>query len=188
MYNHMGNNGAAEYFEFFHKLGLTEFVNYQTFRGEKKHYEPGEQRTGFFARVQQHPNSHSQILDLMEYSEFVKFIVQVRSKFMREFRKYQDTDFKGIHPEGLFLATVMHSLDHEQSFIPDVHEFRCMNKRFKPCEELMIFCHQMSDGFHHFPFAYQFRDAPHPFYQEVYKYASKLNPEWSDMMDACIIR
>lgn len=187
-YNHMGNKGAPVYYDFFHNLGLTECVNYQSFHGEKRHYEPGEQRFGFLSRVQQHQDSHSQIYDLMEHSEFVNFIVQVRSKFLREFRKYQDTDFRGIHPEGLFLATVMHSLDHDQIFITDVNEFRCTNKRFKGCEELMIFGHQVADGFHHFPFAYQFRDAPHPFYQEVYKYAFKLNPEWADMMDACIIR
>lgn len=188
MYNHMGNKGAPAYYEFFYKLGLTEFVNYQCFHGEKRHYEHGEQRKGFVARVQQHQDSHSQIYDLMKHSEFVKFIVQVRSKFFREFRKYEETDFKGIHPEGLFLATVMHSLDHEQIFINDVHELRCTNKRFEGLEELMVFGHQVADGFHHFPFAYQFRDAPHPFYQDIYKYAFKLNPEWADMMDACIIR
>jgi len=187
-YNHLGNNGAPEFFGWMHKIGVTDFVNYETFRGAKRHPAHGEQRHGFLSRVQEHLDTHHNIYDLMEYSDFVKFIVQVRSKFFREFRKYQDTDFLGVHPEGLFLGTVLHSLDHEQVFLADVNEFCCADDRFKPCEEFLICAHQLADGFHNFPFAYQFKDAPHPFYQDVYDFAHKLNPDWAKLMDACIIR
>jgi len=124
----------------------------------------------------------------MPYSDFVTFIMKVRTFFMAEFKKYESGDFAGIHPEALFLGTVLHGIDHEQAFLVDVHEFRPDTEKFAPLADLMIPTHQLADGFHGFPFAYQFKDAPHPFYQAVYKFAKNIDPDMADLMDACIIR
>merc|ERR1712151_1357501 len=110
----------------------------------------------------------------MPYSDFVTFIMKVRAFFMAEFKKYESSDFAGI--------------DHEQAFLVDVHEFRPDTEKFAPLADLMIPTHQLADGFHGFPFAYQFKDAPHPFYQAVYKFAKNIDPDMADLMDACIIR
>merc|ERR1712156_243309 len=111
--------------------------------------------------------THGDIYDLMPFSPFVEFVVKVRTFFMEEFEKYADTDFAGIHPEGLFLGTVMHGLDHQMAFIVDVHQLEAEDERFLGIEEHMIAFHHLADGCHSFPFAYTFKDAPHPFYQAV---------------------
>lgn len=192
MYNHMGMHGAPVYFDILHRLGLTEYVNYETWNGKKELYKHGEQRTGWLSRIQQHPVRHTNTTALMKYSPFVSFVIKIRRFFMKEFKKYAHTDFVGVHPEALFLGTVLHSIDHDQAFLVDVHEFRAESEKFAPLCDMMIPAHFIADGCHWFPFPTTFKEAPHPFYKAVYKHAKqldeKLNTNLADLMDACIIR
>ena len=55
--------------------------------------------------------THKHIYALQKYSNYVDFIIQIRSFFLSEFAKHQ-ADFPGIDGESLFLGTVVHSTDH----------------------------------------------------------------------------
>jgi len=188
IYNHMGSEGAPCAIDLIHTVGITKFVNYETWNGKRDLYSHGEQRKGLLSRVQRHPNHHANIADLMPYSPFISFVINVRNFFMQEFKKYENTDFAGIHPEALFLGTVLHGIEHENAFLVDINEFRATMEYFAPLEEVVVTVHQLADGCHWFPFPYKFKDAPHPFYQAVYKFAKSLDPNMADLMDACIIR
>ncbi len=52
---------------------------------------------------------HAQIVDLVKYSEFVSFIVQVRAIFFAEFQKHKES-FPGVDGEAMFVGTILHSL------------------------------------------------------------------------------
>ena len=55
--------------------------------------------------------THKHIYALQKYSNYVDFIIKIRSFFLSEFAKHQ-ADFPGIDGESLFLGTVVHSTDH----------------------------------------------------------------------------
>ena len=103
--------------------------------------------------------------------------------FKEEFSKYRE-DFPGVCEESYFLATVMHSVDHYQmdkilkktDFSPNILPIHCEILR------VILLClvakpqHIMDT---------RFSAADHPFYQNVYKRAQKINPEFAAMIDCC---
>ena len=133
---------------------------------------------------------HSQIVEMQPYSELVRFIVKVRAIFHTEFQKYKDV-FPDVHPEALFVGTVLHSLDHalmdwnmEDPLWLDVDD-----PRFGKMAELgrIVKVGFVGDvpGFY---FHHRFKGSGHPFYESVYAKAAKINKRFADNMDTCICR
>ena len=143
---------------------------------------------GFEGGVIKHSKS---ILNLTPYSDFVSFIVKVRKCFGKEFEKHQK-DFPGVDMEGLFIGTVMHSLDHSQAGNITKDPLWLQSGSHSSLQWMEEWCRFVRCGFtDDLPgiiFKHKFKDAPHPFFNAVYDFAHKLDPELADGMDCCIIK
>jgi len=133
---------------------------------------------------------HGNIIDLVNHSRFVKFVVQVRSIFMAEFATHKDL-FPGIDGEALFIGTILHSLDHTlmEWNLPDPLWLDVKNPKFGKMAEMGRI---VRAGFvQDIPLVYfekRFKGSKHPFYQAVYKKAAKIDKELADHMDTCIVK
>lgn len=133
---------------------------------------------------------HAQIEELSKYSEFVNFVIKVRSIFLSEFAKHKNL-FPGTDGEAMFIGTVLHSLDHTlmdwNMKDPLWLDIDC--PKFGKMAELgrVVKCGFVSDvpGLY---FHKRFKDSGHPFYESVYHKAAKINKKYADNMDTCIIK
>mmetsp|Transcript_3159 Transcript_3159/g.4682 ORF Transcript_3159/g.4682 Transcript_3159/m.4682 type:complete len:307 (-) Transcript_3159:797-1717(-) len=140
--------------------------------------------------IQENIWQHTNIEELVKYSEFVDFVVKVRAIFFSEFAKFKNY-FPGVHGEAMFVGTVLHSLDHslmdwnlEDPLWLDVD---C--PKFGKMAEIGRI---VKVGFvKDVPFLYfhkRFKGSGHPFYDSVYEKAAKINKKFADNMDTCIIK
>ena len=133
---------------------------------------------------------HSNITELLPYSDMVEFVTKTRWIFHKEFKKYSHM-FPGINAEGLFAATVLHSLDHElmEWNLDDPLWLNVKDARFGKMAELgrivrVGFVPQVP-GYY---FNKSFKGSSHPFFRAVYAKASKVNKDMADCLETCICR
>ena len=207
LYNYFGYTSFNGFFETWAKEGLVS-------PGWMKPEKPLVQafNHGIKANVWQ----HSQIVELVKYSEFVNFVVQVRAIFTAEFQKHKDL-FPGTDGEAseskwvynlfethirslsnnsllllsVFVGTVLHSLDHclMDWNLKDPLWLDVDDPRFGKMAEVgrVVKVGFVSDV----PGLYfhkRFKGSGHPFYEAVYKKAAKINKKLADNMDTCIIK
>mmetsp|Transcript_14559 Transcript_14559/g.24469 ORF Transcript_14559/g.24469 Transcript_14559/m.24469 type:complete len:506 (-) Transcript_14559:1715-3232(-) len=181
LYNYFGYTSFNGFFETWAKEGLVS-------PGWMKPEKPLVQafNHGIKANVWQ----HSQIVELVKYSEFVNFVVQVRAIFTAEFQKHKDL-FPGTDGEAMFVGTVLHSLDHSLMDwnLKDPLWLDVDDPRFGKMAEVgrVVKVGFVSDvpGLY---FHKRFKGSGHPFYEAVYKKAAKINKKLADNMDTCIIK
>lgn len=133
---------------------------------------------------------HSNLRRFVQHSSLVNFVMKIRNGFMNAFRKYRD-ELHGIDGEALFIGTILHSLDHcflvwnlEDPLWLDIE-----SKDFGAMAELNRFARVgFTPDLPALLFATRYKDAPHPFHQEVYKHAARIDKNLADHMDACIIK
>lgn len=137
---------------------------------------------------------HPQIVELAKWSKYIEFVVKVRSYFMQQFEEHR-ADFPGVDGEAFFIGTIMHSLDHCNLEQINTHEpnfsvlHLCTSGKYRTIEEFTrITASGVMNTLPGVFFNYRFKDAPHPFYQKVYKYAAMQNKVFADRMDACVIK
>ena len=142
-------------------------------------------------------------------------LIFILLKDFKLFSQYTN-DFNGIDGHALFIGTVIHSLDHylnekhseplmfdvdcekygkmnevlrfvRSSFVekPPGLLFRHMYKGIRDQQTVRPWCNGMNALKSDDP---SFKDGYHPFYGEVYEAAAKINLEFANQMDACIIR
>ena len=93
--------------------------------------------------------------------------------------------------EALFVGTVLHGLDHTMMdyTVKDPLWFEAEDPVFQSCAEISQIVWACFDKDLPFiGFNYRYKNAGHPFYREVYKYAVTLNQKMADNMDCCIIK
>ena len=133
---------------------------------------------------------HSQVDELLKYSRLVNFVVKVRGIFSREFARHKDM-FPGVNGEAMFVGTILHSLDHmlmdwnlEDPLWLDVDD-----PRFGKMAQIGRI---VKVGFvEDIPLLYfhkRYKGSGHPFYEAVYEKAAKIDKEFADNMDTCIIK
>jgi len=133
---------------------------------------------------------HGNIDKLAKFSEVVDFSIKVRNKFINKFAEHKE-DFPGIEGEALFIGTVLHSLDHtlmdwnlEDALWLDVeHPDFGMIAEFGRFVKVG-FVSDLPGLF----FEKRFKDAPHPFYQSVYRHALRINRKLANHMDTCVVK
>ena len=133
---------------------------------------------------------HRHLNQIKNHSTMISFILKVQQKFFDEFKIFKE-ELHGIDGHAMFVTTVIHSLDHYmmEVHLPDPTILDQNDEIFGKMNELIQI---VRVGFVAKPrgyiFKHTFKDAPHPFYQNIYNFAEKLNPELANQMDACIIR
>lgn len=130
------------------------------------------------------------VRQLAGYSTFVNFVLQVKLIFNKKFDKYEHL-FEGISKEGLFQATVMHSLDHSQGckIWADPLWIEATNPEYEGMAwTTQIIRAGFSDELPWILFHRFFKDSPHPFFREVYHEARIINQDLADAMETCIVR
>ena len=133
---------------------------------------------------------HSKLRKFLQHSQIVNFVMKVRNGFMNTFRKYRD-ELHGIDGEAMFIGTILHSLDHTllEWNLEDALWLDTESREYGAMAEI---CRFARVGFvPDIPallFSTRYKDAPHPFYQEVYKHASRVDQRLADHMDACIVK
>jgi len=119
--------------------------------------------------------------------EFVDFIFKVRKFFLHEFLKYKD-DFAGIDGEAMFIATVLHSVDHCVARLIDINDFRGSNDFLATRELSTVILNCFTDEHPFALFERRFRNAPHPFYRSVYQFAASINAQLADCLECGIAK
>ena len=133
---------------------------------------------------------HSNLRKLSQHSTLVNFVMKVRNGFMNTFRNYRE-EFYGIDGEAMFIGTILHSLDHAfaERNIEDPLWLDTESREYGAMAQL---CRFIRVGFtSDLPgllFAKNYKDSPHPFYQEVYQHAARVDKRLADCMEACIVR
>ena len=169
-YNHMGSVYFALFCGMLHSLGITKYVGFKEGEAVIKH--------GIHT-----VKHHGDIWKLEDHSEFVRFVLKVRTFFNMEFTKFKE-DFPGIEKEAFFQGTVMHSLDHENytKFLKSA-EYSHLNGANCEMARIILNCFvekppSLIDT--------RFSMAPHPFYRNVYNYAKSINQRLADSLDCCV--
>ena len=133
---------------------------------------------------------HSKLRKLLQDSATVNFVMKVRNGFMNTFCNYRD-EFYGIDGEAMFIGTILHSLDHALAEwnMEDPLWLDAESREYSVMTEL---CRFIRVGFvPDLPgllFNMHYKDAPHPFYQEVYQHAARVDKRLADCMEACIVK
>lgn len=173
-YNNMGFESYSTTMQFFRDFGVANYIDHDTSR--------------LTTHVNHNFPNHAHLSAGIEHSEYLRFIFMVRARFLSEFGKYAANDFAGIDAEALFIGTVIHSIDHRQA----VH---CINvSNFTPADERFAADHEWAKvTFNCFTdrppgrlFDCRFAHAQHPFFRNIYKYASSINPRLASYLEACI--
>lgn len=133
---------------------------------------------------------HSQIIELAPYSTLVRFILKARIAFHTEFRRYKHL-FPDVNAEGLFIGTVVHSLDHAcmEWNLEDPLWLNVDDIRFGKMAELgriirVGFVPEVGGYYFH----RKWKGSGHPFYEAVYRRLVKIDKKMADVMDTCICR
>ena len=178
MYNYFGFSGLPTVFAILHKAGLASSTYAEVKMCLVKGIDSGMH------------NHNATIRSLATYSDFVHFIIHIRRRFLQCFTKYTD-DFPSTSGECLFLGTVVHGLDHTKAAdtVTDPLWFEAEDPVFQYCAELsQIVRAGFVEDLPFLAFNHKFKNAGHPFYREVYKYATAMNQRMADRMDCCIIK
>jgi hypothetical protein len=134
---------------------------------------------------------HPDLVNLSEYSDFVRFIYQVRGNFLNEFSIVRKEYFPGINGEAYFVGTVIHSLDHTQylRIWRDSTWADCDDPAFKHMANVhgVVIC-GFSGDLPLVMFKYRFKDLQLPFFQNIYHHAYNIDPYFANHMDATIIK
>mmetsp|Transcript_22443 Transcript_22443/g.35218 ORF Transcript_22443/g.35218 Transcript_22443/m.35218 type:complete len:509 (+) Transcript_22443:65-1591(+) len=181
MYNYFGYTSFNGFLKTWAKEGLVS-------PGRLKANKPLVQ--AFNHGIKNNVWQHAQIVDLVKYSDFVNFVVQVRSIFFAEFEKHKKL-FPGTDGEAMFVGTILHSLDHclMDWNVKDPLWLDVDDPRFGKMAEVgrIVKVGFVSDvpGLY---FHKRFKGSGHPFYDAVYRKAAKVNKKLADNMDTCIIK
>lgn len=179
IYNFFGYSCFRNFMEGWEKQGLLA-----------EGWDPDALIDSFNHGIRENIWQHSNIEALVPYSRFVKFVVNVRGIFFSEFAKHKES-FPGVHGEAMFVGTILHSLDHtlmdwnlEDPLWLDVND-----PKFGKMAQLgrIVKVGFVSDV----PCLYfqkRFKGSGHPFYDAVYRKAAKIDKEFADHMDTCIIK
>ena len=153
-------------------------------------WDPQSLQKTFIHGVQENIWQHSHIVELAPHSDFIMFVVRLRSLFHKEFNKCKD-HFPSIDAEGLFTGTILHSLDHAlmEWNLEDPLWLDVDDPRFGLMAELgrivrVGFVPEVP-GYY---FNRKWYNTGHPFYEAVYKHAVRINKKFADAMDTCICR
>lgn len=134
---------------------------------------------------------HKNIKDIIEYSEIGTFIFKFRPIFMKTFFKHKHL-FEKSDPEGMFSAIVQHSLDHYtmEKNIKDPLWLQNDNSSLTTVAELtrVVRVGFVSDIVLPFFVSRKLYSSKHPFYSELYSEAIKINKEYANAIDTCIIK
>ena len=155
-----------------------------------KEWEPISLISTFELGVESNVVQHSQIIELAPYSALVRFVIKARAVFHAEFRRYKHL-FPRVNAEGLFIGTVLHSLDHAcmQWNLEDPLWLDADDIRFGKMAELgriiRVGCVPEVGGYY---FHRKLKGSGHPFYDAVYKRLAKIDKRMADVMDICICR
>ena len=177
LFNYLGFNTSTTFLSLIHKAGTTSSAY-------------AELKMCFVRGVDSGMHNHSAVRSLATCSDFVHFIIYVRRRFLQCFTKYTE-DFPSTSGEALFLHTVMHGLDHANmaDTIKDPLWFEAEDPAFQNCAEMaQIVRACFVDDVPFLAFNRKFKNARHPFYREVYKYATTVNQRLADSMDCCIVK
>ena len=152
-------------------------------------WDPQSLISTFEHGVKQGVWQHSHIVELVPYSTFINFITKARVIFHAEFKRYKNLFPGGVNAEGLFVGTILHSLDHtfatknlEDPLWLDVDDpkyglmaelGRIVRVGFAPEVEGYYF-HRKWGG------------SGHPFYETVYRKLVKIDKKMADAIDTCI--
>ena len=179
VYNYFGYSCFKTYMKGWEKRGLL-----------KLGFDPDSLIACFDHGIRENIVMHQNISDLSNYSRLVKFVIEVRGIFLKEFTVHRDS-FPGVNPEAMFVGTVLHSLDHtlmewnlEDPLWLDVNDtrFGVMAQigrivRVGFVEDVpLLYFHK------------RFKGSKHPFYEAVYEKAAKIDIKLADNMDTCIIK
>ena len=155
-----------------------------------KEWNPAAFQQVFNHGLKENILQHSHVVDLALHSELVNFVTKVRSIFHAEFVRHKHM-FPGINAEGLFVGTILHSVDHALAEwnLEDPLWLDINDRRFGLMAELgrvvrMGFVPEVP-GFY---FHRKFRGSRHPFYEAVYAKAAEINEKFANEMDTCICR
>lgn len=132
---------------------------------------------------------HEHLFKLAKHSRVVSFLLKVRVHFEKEFKKYRH-DFPEVDSaEGLFLNTIVHSMDHnilaelEHLWADETHpDFGGMAELFHLSRSAFV------EDLPCLLFDPKLGAQTHPFYRAVYAHAMRIDPQLAENLDACIIK
>jgi len=133
---------------------------------------------------------HPRLKEMTQHSQLANFVVKTRNNFLNLYSDYR-AEFLAMDGEAMFIGTVLHSLDHSLMSwnLLDPLWLNVDDPKFGICAEIGRFVRVgFVDDLPFISFAKRYRDAPHPFYQAVYKQAKGINKRLADHMDTCIIK
>lgn len=179
IYNFFGYSKFKTFMEGWERQGLL-----------RKGFDPNALLDCFNHGIEDNIWQHAKIDELVKHSRFINFVVRVRAIFFSEFEKYKHL-FPDVHPEAMFVGTILHSLDHtlmdwnlEDPLWLDVEDprFGIMAEigrivKVGFVKDVPLLC-----------FHTRFKGSGHPFYEAVYKKAARIDKELADNMDTCIIK
>lgn len=134
--------------------------------------------------------SHHKLRRLMKYSRLVDFLMKARKGFMKAFDRYRES-LHGIDGEAMFIGTILHSLDHTlaERNLEDPLWLDTESEEYGVMAELGRFVRVgFVEDLPGLLFHIRYKDSPHPFYQEVYRYAAGIDQDLAGHMDACIVK
>ncbi len=179
IYNYFGFTSFPTFFDVWKRQGLLS-----------KEWDPNALTQTFVHGVNENIWQHSQIVELVQHSDFINFVIKTRSIFHAEFAKYKHL-FPGVNAEGLFTGTVLHSLDHAlmEWNLEDPLWLDVDDPRYGKMAELgrivrVGFVPEVPGYYFH----RRFKGSGHPFYEAVYAKAVRINKKFADNMDTCICR
>ena len=134
--------------------------------------------------------AHPRMRELLPHSQLASFIIKTRNFFLNLYSDYK-AEFLAMDGEAMFIGTILHSLDHTLMAwnLLDPLWLDVDDPKFGVCAEVGRFVRMgFVDDLPFITFAKRYKDAPHPFYQAVYKQAASINKRLADNMDTCIVK
>ncbi len=179
VYNYFGFSSFPRFMKEWKRQGLLS-----------KDWDPQSLISTFEHGVKEGVWQHSHIVELVPYSSFISFITKARVIFHAEFKRHQHL-FPGVHAEGLFTGTVLHSLDHalmdwnlEDPLWLDVDDPK-YGKMAELGRIVKVGFVPEVEGYY---FHRKWKGSGHPFYEAVYRRLVKIDRKMADAMDTCICR
>jgi len=133
---------------------------------------------------------HGDLAKLREYSDVVRFVLPVRNHFLNEFAKWRE-EFPGIDGEALFVGSILHSVDHSLMVrnLEDPLWLDADHPQYGAMAEMGRFTRVgFAPDLPFLSFVRSYKNATHPFYRSVYRFAAVRNKELADYMDSCICK
>lgn len=179
IYNYFGFSCFNGYMNLWKKQGLLS-----------PQWDPQSLQKSFIHGVKENIWQHAHIMELAPHSDFIKFVIRIRSVFHTEFKKNKKV-FPGVDAEGLFTGTILHSLDHAlmEWNLDDPLWLDVDDPRYGLMAEIgrivrVGFVPEVP-GFY---FNRKWYNTGHPFYEAVYQHAVTVNKKFANAMDTCICR